>query len=286
MKNKFIYPLIFFVLVISSCVQDDTYDIPQIADTFFINPAEQIIENIEAGVLEEIPIANISNFINANGPTEITGDYVVKGYVVSSDASGNFYQEFYMQDQPSNPTAGIKVAVALNDVSSLYNIGREVYISLKGLYVGEANNGDGIAVIGGKVDEDEVDAMTPNQVYDHVFRSDVVETIVPLELSLPTIDDTYIGRYIQIPDTQFVSDEVGQSLGDPTDYFDTHRTLEDCSNTVFLLEISSFANYKLSTIPGGNGTIEGVVSKDYNGDNLVLLLNDIAGIQMNDERCP
>ena len=74
--------------------------------------------------------------------TEIVSDIVVKGYVTSSDATGNFYKEFYIQDAPENPSAAIKLVLNQVDSYNQFNIGREVYISLKGLFVGEVRSGD------------------------------------------------------------------------------------------------------------------------------------------------
>ena len=41
------------------------------------------------------------------------------------------------------------------------------------------------------------------------------------------------------------------------------------SYATFLLETSSFANFANDILPSGGGTISGIVSKDYFGDNLV-----------------
>ena len=55
----------------------------------------------------------------------------------SDDETGNFYKEFYMQDAPENPTAAIGVSLNQVDSYNQFNIGREVYIRLQNLYIGE-----------------------------------------------------------------------------------------------------------------------------------------------------
>ena len=45
-------------------------------------------------------------------------------------------------------------------------------------------------------------------------------------------------------------------------------------NRAFLLETSAFAAFKDLPLPSGTGSIKGIVSKTYNGRNLVLALND------------
>ena len=57
----------------------------------------------------------------------------------SSDFTGNFYKEFFIQNAPENATDAIKITLNQVDSYNQFNIGREVYISLKGLYLGESN---------------------------------------------------------------------------------------------------------------------------------------------------
>ena len=80
-------------------------------------------------------------FVNRNVHT-ITSNLVVKGYVVFSDRMGNFYKELYLQDDPITPTAALHIMVAQVDSYNMFNPGREVYIDLKGLHIGEAIRGE------------------------------------------------------------------------------------------------------------------------------------------------
>ena len=63
-----------------------------------------------------------------------------------------------MQDAPENPTSGIKISLNVLDSYNFVNLGREVYIDLNGLFVGESNFGDGIVAIGGGNDGNEFGA--------------------------------------------------------------------------------------------------------------------------------
>ena len=67
--------------------------------------------------------------INENAPTYI------EGYVVSSDATGNFYKKLIIQDKSENPTAGIEIVLNKTSLSETYDIGRKVYVKLDGLSV-------------------------------------------------------------------------------------------------------------------------------------------------------
>lgn len=288
---KFLKPIIVAILTITmvACVDSDEYDIPAEADASF-NAAADIEAAITAGTLDVLTISQIHDLLIPGEVNQITSDVVVMGYVVSSDETGNFYQEFYMQDAPSNPTAGVKVALNLRDNYITYNIGRKVYIKLKDLYVGETNNGDDVVAIGGKVDDNgtEVDAMTENQIGMHIVRSNVVETIIPQELSLAEINASHIGTFVMAIDVEFADNLDGELYFDPTDQFDSQRTMQSCNGfnySNFILETSGFASFKDNPLPNMNGNIAGVISKTYNGSALVMALNTPNDVNMTSSRC-
>jgi len=288
---KFLKLIVVAILTITvaSCVDGDQYDVPAEADAAF-NPAEGIEALIADGTLTPLTISQVKDLLIPNDVNQITADVVVMGYVVSSDETGNFYQEFYMQDAPSNPTSGVKVVLSNRDNYITYNIGRKIYIKLKDLYVGETNNGDGVVAIGGKVAANgtEIDPMTENQVAMHITRSNVVETIVPQMLTLPEINASHIGTFVTAMDVEFADNLIDQFYVDPTDQYDSQRTMQTCDGfdyANFTLETSTFASFKDLPLPTMNGNISGVISKDYNGNNLVMVINTPNDVDMTNTRC-
>ena len=197
---------------------------------------------------------------------------------------GNFFKEFYMQDAPENPTAGIKVALNLSNNYNRFNFGREVYIRLKNLYIGESNSGDGIISIGGKVsttDVNEVESVTLNQLDNHFYRSTNTEVIVPKTVSLAGLNATNIGMYVVVKDVIFPTNLEGKAYVDPIEDFDTQRKIQTCQTLGYaslLLETSSFASFSNRTLPTGGGEIKAVVTKDFGGDFLVLVLNSFEDV--------
>lgn len=286
-------------VAITSCVQDDDYTIPSsLGDEENENLQELLAKlDSEDSNLTEISISNLKALYEAyeegqsgfdyNHFIQITDSLLVKGYVSSSDATGNFYKEFYMQDAPENPTAGIGVVLNQVDSYNQFNKGREIYILLTDTYVGY--NSNEIISIGGKEDGDEVGQFTEAQVSDYIFRSSNTETIVPLELSLSEINASHVGMFVTSNNVQFPESLIGSTYGDPTEDFDTSRTLQACEGfgySTFTLETSSFASFYNTPLPtekGGN--ISAVVLKSYGGDNLVFLLNDLSDVQFTNDRC-
>ena len=289
--NKIIIILLAFVSSISftSCVEDGDFTVPQNLNEKESVAVDKINADIAAGTLSEITISNLKDLVISNQATEITSDIYVKGYVTSSDNTGNFYKEFFIQDKPENPTAAIKVALELVDSYNKFNLGREVYIRLKGLYVGEVRSGDGVATIGGdKNEDDEVENLSLNQVENQIFRSITTEELVPFNVKFSQINNSHVGLFVQVDEAQFPTSLTGKTYVDADDQFDTQRMLEACDGfgySNFILETSAFASFKFATLPEGGGSIAAVVSKTFNGSDLVLALNDVKDVQMDGPRC-
>ncbi|MGB0981955.1 MAG: DUF5689 domain-containing protein [Winogradskyella sp.] len=283
--------LIVIVLVsvtITSCVQDDDYSVPnslgdeenRAVDALISNATEVTIADVKAMYQE-------GEFIEA-----VDTDIYVKGYVSSSDRTGNFFKEFYIQDRPNDPTGALKIILNQVDSYNKYNLGREVYISLKGLFIGEERVGNGVTAIGGSIETDQfgttVESLNTNQIDLFVLRSEVTETMTPLPLSLSQITSNHVGMLINAQNVEFADNLAGERYYDPIETFDTQRTLQACegaSYSEFILETSSFSSFKFEELPLGNGNLIAVVSKTFDGSNLVLALNSTDDVNLTNDRC-
>jgi hypothetical protein len=262
-----------------SCQPDDDFGIPTVLATEENTQLNALLADIESGKKTMISIAQLKGYFVYRRVHTFSSDVVVKGYVVSSDSAGNFYKELYLQDKPENPTAAIHVMLDQADLYNRFNVGREVYIDLKGLHIGESRRGNGIISLGGALNEDgdEVSHLRALDIPDHFFRSKTTEEVMPSLVLFSEINSSHIGMYVEIANVRFVAAEQGKPFVDPKDYYDTQRNMEACEGqdkVPFLLETSAFASFKDLPLPGGTGSIRGIVSKTYNGQSLVLVLND------------
>ena len=234
-------------------------------------------------------ISEVKNLFVGGEVNEIESNLVVRGYVSSSDFSGNFYKEFYMQDEIENPTAGIKISINQVDSYNQFNVGREVYIKLQGLSIGETNSGDGVIAIGGggNAAGDEISEISENRASDCILRSSNSFSLVPLALNLSDINDTHIGLYVSALSAQFSAGLDGLTYVDPDEDYDTQRDLESCVDSGTLkLETSAFSNFNDSMLPtDGSGTITGIITRDYFGDNRVMMLNTKDDVNFDSSRC-
>jgi hypothetical protein len=279
---------ILVCLAMVGCVQDDDFSVPSSVGTEENASLADLLSRIENGNVQLISIEELkAQFISDDPATQIVSELAVKGFVSSSDATGNFYKEFFIQNSAENPTDAVKISLNQVDSYNQFNIGREVYVYLKNMYLGEANEGDGVFTIGSSANGDgEVEGFAANEIPFHIYRSSTTEPIVPKLVTGLSAND--IGVFVSLESVEFPTSEAGLPYVSPMDDYDTQRTLQRCSGfdyTNLLLETSSFASFKNEILPSGGGSIAGVVSKTYNGSELVLALNSSDDVQMNGSRC-
>ena len=275
--NKLILLLLRFNVVVSSCVQDDDFDAPNLT---FDEP--NITEVTEISALAGALAQAQDNFGEVDYDDEETtvsytfneNDEYITGYVVSSDEAGNFFEELIIQDNFENPTIGIKLLIDVNPLFTRYEVGRKVYIKINGLSVGITNGVLSIGALNGT----EVDKIASSQETQVILRSNEVATIVPLPMNIADFANDKTNMMIGLADTQFTKNEVINNMltyaGEPSDEFDGERTLESCvSNASVTFSTSTFADFKGLLLPSGRGSVNGILTKDFFGDEFNVVIN-------------
>lgn len=271
-----------------SCTQERDFDIPKNLGTEENEMLNDLLEQLDSGELTKISFAQLRQLYNGRQATQIDGKLAISGIVVSSDESGNFYKEIYIQDHPTNPTEGIKVMIDRRELHNKYNIGREVYLNISGLFVGEANRGDGVIAIGGGEDNDELVAMSEQQSIERVLRTKNSFEIGEKTIAIAELTEAHIGLFLTLKSIHFLPEERGQPLVAAKDWYDTQREITQCvenTKTSFLLETSRFADFSDMPIPENAVSIRGIISKTYNGSDLVLVLNAYEDIISDNPSC-
>jgi hypothetical protein len=217
-------------------------------------------------------------------------DLYIEGYVVSSDKSGNFFEELIIQNKidssnPDNdPRLGFKIIINVSSLSDTYQFGQKVYIKMDGLAIGESN---GVITIG-KGDAVEVKQIQPAEYKDIVIRSNEIATIIPKISGIAELTEADKNTLIQLNNMQLNRFELGYTFASESyDEFDGHRILESCDSGIsMILETSTFSDFKSLIVPQGKGTVTGIFSRDFGDDFNVLILNSSADINLeNTKRC-
>lgn len=276
--KKLIYIVIslaFVSIALTSCVEDNNYETPQISCT------EPVLTGAEDTIEELITAWQQSGdgtlFFDEDYP-----DYIV-GYVTSNDATGNFYKELYIQNDPTNPTASIKLNINMSDLYTKYNVGRKLYIYMKGFGIGLSH---GEVVIMERGDGSGV-SIRPNVAKRNIIRSCDIFEITPLALTSPSVvNDSHLGMFVAFPNMQFDISLVGQDFVNELDSYDSHRPITSCDdNSNIKLETSTYADFKNVALPVDQGSVKGIIARDYGDDFYVLRVNGVDAFVFDGDRC-
>lgn len=288
-KNLLLFALIFTF----SCVQDGTFEIPATSTTEPSIEVNTSISKIKTALQQEF---NSNNKVIYTFPVHENNPTYIHGFVVSSDATGNFYKKIILQDTSENPTAGIEILLNKPSLHTRYDIGRKLYIKLDGLSV---SYDDGASIIDptnlthgkyvlGFLDGSRVQNIPSTVIKNHLIRSAVVEKIKPTIVDLSTITEQHLNTFIRLENAQFEKTQIQKSFsGEPNDEFDGFRYLFDCEtkNTI-RLQTSTFASFKSTIIPAKKGSIDAILTKDYGSEFLVAIINSPSDISFyNTDRC-
>ncbi len=295
MKTYKLYPkTLFLLLFISiSCVQDNAFEVPDITITDPTITVNSDLGKVKTALQQEY-FSNqklVFTFpVNENSPT------FIEGYVISSDATGNFYNKLIVQDKPDNPTAGIEILINKSALSDLFTIGQKIYIKLDGLSVSYDDGQSEVNPINlapgkyslGFLEGDRAGKIPATAIKNHLFRTATIATIVPQKITIETITDATINTFVQLENAQFDISEIGKTFaGEKYDEYDGFRYVFECGSEHELrLQTSTFSSFKSTLIPDGQGKIDFILSKDFKSEFLVAIVNSPSTIDFtNATRC-
>ncbi|RMA65841.1 DUF5689 domain-containing protein [Ulvibacter antarcticus] len=281
------FTLLFAMMVVVSCVQDDEYDLPEQQIVSVDIPSDQLltmngVRNLLDSAIDDTGDANALYTF----PADV--EQYVLGYVISKDIAGNFFEELILQNDPSNPTTGIKVLINANPLSATYEFGRKVFIKVTGLSAGYDS---GVLTIGVR-DGSELGQIAEANQRDFLLRDDEVAEITPKEITMAEFSDILTNTYIRLNDVQFNRNDVlgpepKTFAAEPSDEFDGERSLESCAtggSTIF--STSTFADFKGLELPAGRGTLDAILTKNFFGEAFNVVINDPSTINFDQtERC-
>ncbi len=210
--------------------------------------------------------------------TEITEDWIIAGTVVADDQSGNLYQQLVIEDE----SAGIVIRLGNTGLYTLYPVGTELFVKMKGLYINDFNN---LYQIAG----DETGGLIPSPLISSYVvageQKEVTPTSTTLEevLSNQATFDNLLSRLVTIEDLQFADVDLGDTYAVPGGGGGQNRTMSDCFGNSVTVRNSDFADFAGDPIPEGNGVVTAVLS--VFGSTVQLTLRDKDDVQFNGTRC-
>ena len=288
MKNLKINTLILLLAVVSfvSCVQDDEFGIPNGDATELNIPTTDIVTINSLRSAWEQELAT-----NGNATLTFNEDFAGKfleGYVISTDETGNFFEEVILQDKASNPTTGVKLVIDSNPLFGRYDFGRRVYVELNGLSVGIEN---GVLTLGIE-SAGSIEPIAESQMDTFIKRDAMVAEIVPLPMNFADFSEDKTNLFVRLTDVQFVrSQALGSNpltyAGEASDEFDGERILESCATgATTIFSTSTFASFKSQELATGRGTIDAILTRDFFDDYFIVTVNGLSDVNLDDtNRC-
>ncbi|WP_028891783.1 DUF5689 domain-containing protein [Tenacibaculum sp. 47A_GOM-205m] len=264
MKKINLYKIfaILFIAISASCVDNNDFELPT------IGPDKQY-ENLKS--LNEI-IAQYNGDV-----VEFNDDITISGYVISDDREGNFYKTLVIQDKPENPTVGVEIKIDDANLGARYNVGRKVYVKLKGLALSKPYSAFEIGIKG---TGNRTDRIGAEDYVSKIDRSSEIVDIVPTTLTIGELTENHINTLVKIENLQ--SATKGLQYAYPEDNSYITRTMTSCETFEKIdISTSKFVSFKEYYIPDNQGSITAILD-EFSG-SYQLVLRDTNDVDFTDE---
>ena len=274
MKKLLLPAFLLFTLslFVASCAKTE-FDEPPTTGTPVNIPAADIVDIADLKALHEFGSIETLSEIES-----LRGKYIT-GVITADDESGNFYKNFVMQDA----TAAITVRVAFTDSYPFYSEGREVFVKLDELFMGDFR---GVTQLGGFLN-------SSGELEDIVNTDEIIlpgERGNPVQPALKSIDNLTrddVSKLIKLQNVEFANGAFQLTYADGENLNTENRDVKNCDGDVIVVRTSGFADFAGDEIPDGNGTIVGIYSIFESGSNVTqqLLIRSPEDVDMEGPRC-
>ncbi|MCM1004877.1 MAG: DUF5689 domain-containing protein [Prevotella sp.] len=211
-------------------------------------------------------------------------DVIIKGRVISSDATGNIYKSLVIQDE----TGALAFSINQTGMSNNYRVGQEVVVNVTDLGIGKYAALQQIGGYGEYNGTPQVSFMDytlfqnhtelngfPNPECKYVSINDAkpAEGIYCIEADMGNLPGTPEGQrqyQSQLVIFRNVHFEGGGELTFAESDATTNRTLVDANGNTLLVRNSNYSSFRGQTLPAGTGDVMGILSY-FNGTWQLLL---------------
>ena len=258
---------LFVLVLVSSCVASSEFEAPE------QNCVTNMVANTTYTAVKEMYV---------DETIQIQENLIIEGYVVSSDASGNFFNVLHFQDQAVQPTAGFQIEIEQRDSHLFFPEGSKIFIKLKGLYLGKSKSVYKIGGVFTSFGNASVGRLPATVLPQHIFVScEEKKTLQPAQLRIEQLSENHVNTLVEIPSVEVLEDEMGSVFAEERE--ETERSLIDCDGNEITLLNSGFSDFQGEALPTGNGSIKGVLLRDK--ANYMLVIRSMNDIDFSQERC-
>jgi len=212
---------------------------------------------------------------------QIAVDKTIAGVVIADDESGQFYKTIVIQDS----TGGISVKLDGYDLYTKYPVGRQVFIKLKGLYIGDYNR---LIEIGGGIDKSgstpQVAGIASSLFDSYIVKGTLNNVIEPKVVKVTDLNDAYQNTLIELDNFEFTATDTSKTFADTSlNSSAVNFTIKSCDGENIILRNSSYADFAGYNVPNGNGNITAVYT--IYGSTKQLNIRDTSDVKFYNARC-
>ena len=224
------------------------------------------------------------------GTKEDGSHYIIHGRVVSSDASGNIYQNLVVQDE----TAALTFSIRQGSMYTSYRLGQEVVVDMTGLYIGYYR---GLQQVGAPGDPYDGAPQLGFMAYDnwlgHAQKTGLpnpdtklvtydeqwpADNMYCISLTLPISQGDLIRMQSQLVEIRNVSFSGAGKLTYAPKQETVSRYLKNEAGDSIAVRNSGYSNFYNDTLPVGTGNVRGILG--YYGDSWQLTLRDRSDVMI------
>ena len=221
-----------------SCINSDTYDVPNLS-----GECSDLTASITVPALIATSTATYQKYV----PNDI-----IEAFVTSSDEGGNFYKSISLVSVDG--TKGFSMPIDAYNLYTKYEPGRKVYVNLKDRYFVTEN---GAMVLGSLYNNGTPAILTDDEVgrisgveYEGIIKRGCAKvnenTLVNNLTVLATSNNANLNKLIELDNVQFTDASIGKKYFDATlnnlGGATNHEILDQLGNKI-ILRISEFAKF-------------------------------------------
>ena len=176
-------------------------------------------------------------------------------------------------------TGGIAVKMDATDLYLAYPEGMQVFIRLKGCWLGDYG---GLLQLGAGVDRS--DSVYPRLLSipvplfaQIIVKGKVDNIITPKEVSIQQLSDSLQNCLITIPQVEFIASDTSRHWADINNQQAVNHVITACNQGSIYVRTSGYAKFASAKTPRGNGSITGIYT--VFGWEKQLILRDTSDVR-------
>jgi hypothetical protein len=270
MKHIHYYIIIAFVSAIFTGCMDNRWDIPGTDGSEFGNEA-----------VTETNLVSIAQLKQKYATVIYNGSYVqfeeltqIKGVVTGNDVQGNLYSQVAIEDG----TGSMIICIAQGGLYGQMQVGREILIELKGLYIGGYGQQPEIGTPYTNANGRTYVSRMSRAIWQQHYKLLGMKSVSPVDFDKTKLGDAnYMkencGRLMTIRGVKFQGangKKVYAADKDKDAANSVNRSLQGISSNQLVVRTSTYADFAKTPLPQGEVDITGIFTR-YNNTWQVLI---------------